>query len=70
MRIRKERQESNVRITKLEVHISQAISDTEGDYTHLEIILALQNQTAWWVNHARNLECPSIQKDEDDERST
>lgn len=68
MRIRKERVESNLRVTQLQIGISEAISSNEGIYVE-EILLALQQEQSHWINILRNDEVPSIEKD-DDEGST
>lgn len=69
MRIRKERQASNLRITELEIKLAEAIDSTGDEYTYLEIIAALQNQSRSWIGHARQEECPSREEEEDDEGS-
>lgn len=66
MRIRKERVESNLRVTELQIAISEAISKNEGVYVE-EILLALQNEQSHWINILRNDEVPSVEKEDDEE---
>lgn len=65
MRIRRERLDSNIRISKLEIALSEAIDQIGDEYTYVEIITSLQNHAARWANYARNEECPSIEKEDD-----
>jgi hypothetical protein len=57
IRITKERQASNIRVTKLEGEISLAILDRieeDEEYTEEEIVLALANQLSTRQRHIVN----------------
>lgn len=70
MRIRKERLESNIRTSQLESELARVVAEApEGIYVE-EIILALSNLQAYWVNVLRNEEIPSVEKDEDEGSTT
>ena len=66
MRIRQERLDSNVRVSKMEAGISEVIMNTDDTYVE-EILLALQNVQARWINMLRNEEIPSLDKEDDEE---
>ena len=66
MRIRKERLESNVRVSNMEVAIAEAISNQDGVYVE-EIVLALQEVQSHWLNILRNDEVPSLDKTDEEE---
>lgn len=61
IRITKERQASNIRVTKLEAEISVAILELveeDEEYTNEEIILALANQLSTRQRHIVNNATP------------
>ena len=65
MRIRKERQEANIRISEAEVAVSRAITQVckdQPDLTHLELIQALQNVQNGWINIAGREETPAVEQ--------
>ena len=66
MRIRKERLESNIRVSQLEADMAQVISNTDDLYVE-EILLALQGLQTYWINVLRNDEIPSIEKEPDED---
>lgn len=66
MRIRQERLDSNVRVSKLEVAIAEAIEGVDDIYVE-EILLALLGIQNHWVNVLRSAEIPSIEKEADEE---
>lgn len=66
MRIRQERLDSNVRVSSLEVAISEAVMAADGIYVE-EIVLALQNVQTRWLNTLRNEEIPAVEKESNDD---
>lgn len=52
----REKQQSDIRVTKLELEIDRVIADKGKGCSHIEILSALQNQLSHWVAQSRKKE--------------